>query len=235
MSEEKEVAMVEVEKSVYPIAVLGGNMVEALAENLGGETLSASDLQRVKVPSGGQTAWMLEDIDGEEIVKTFQGIIVFHKLARAYWAISPDDEEVAGNPPDCSSPDSITGYGDPGGNCESCEFAQYGSALKGEGQACKLVRQLFIVREGELLPLMLNVPPSSLKEVKSYLVRLAAKGRKYHSVVTEFSLVKAQSKAGKDYVKIHCSVAESLTPEQAAAVAEYAKEIRGSLEKVRGE
>lgn len=223
-----------IEEAKYPIAVPGRDVAGALTENLGDEGLSAFDLPRVKVPSGGQSAWMLDGLEGEEVVKTFKGIIVFHKLARAYWAIDMD-EGGSGSPPDCSSVDARVGVGDPGGDCEVCEFAQYGSAEKGEGQACKMMRQLFIVREGELLPLVLNVPPSSLKDVKGYLVRMAAKGRKYYSVVTEFSLVKARSQSGVDYVKIHCGVDSLLSPEEVASVEAYTKGIRSSLESVRGE
>ena len=230
MTKSKEVATVEEPK--YPIAVPGSDVAAALAENLGGESLSAFDLQRVKIPSGGITSWVIDDIDGEEIAKTFNGIIVFHKLARSYWSEDIDDGG-SGNPPDCSSSDCVTGIGEPGGECETCEYAQFGSAHKGEGQACKMMRQLFVVREGELLPLVLNVAPSSLKQIKSYLLRLAAKGRPYYSVVTEFSLVKKQNKGGTDYAEVHFSVAGTLTPDETQAVAEYVKGIRGSLERVR--
>jgi len=100
------------------------------------------------------------------MLKELSGIIIAWRDTRAYWSV-PMEESDGNMPPDCYSLDARTGEGEPGGNCHKCPNAEFGSGSKGEGQACKLVRQLFLVREDNLLPEIVHLPPSSLKPARS--------------------------------------------------------------------
>ena len=131
---------------------------EAMNVNVGDGGLNATDLERIKIPAGGGTAWTIQGLDGEEMLKELSGIIIAWRDTRAYWSV-PMEESDGNMPPDCYSLDARTGEGKPGGNCHKCPNAEFGSGSKGEGQACKLVRQLFLVREDNLLPEIVTCRP----------------------------------------------------------------------------
>jgi hypothetical protein len=194
---------------------------EAMNANVGQAGLTANDLEQIKVPSGGGIAWAIPGLDGEESVKEVEGIIVGWRDIRAYWSVKMEDS--SGNtPPDCHSVDARMGIGKPGGHCQSCSFAQFGSGPKGDGQACKLTRQLFLIRQDNFLPEIVNLPPSSLKAIRQYLLRLAAKGVPYYGVITKIALEKAKNPQGIIYSKAVFTSGGRLTPEHTQQAHEYA-------------
>ena len=86
---------------------------------------------RIKIPAGGGTVFEIPADEGDEtvMVKDITGVILFNHPANSYYT---DKYQGGSNPPDCGSFDGITGTGNPGGQCKTCSFNQYGS---GEGQA----------------------------------------------------------------------------------------------------
>jgi hypothetical protein len=202
---------------------------DAVAANLGGNGMSATDFERIKIPAGGGTAWTLQTLDGEEMVKDLSGIIVAWRDTRAYWSVSMDQSE-GNQPPDCSSVDARTGVGNPGGDCHSCALAQFGSDPKGEGQACKLVRQLFFLREENLLPEIVSLPASSIKAARQYFMRLASKAVPCHSVITRISLEKTKNGQGIVYSRATFASGGRLSAEQAAKIRDYAAILKPLLD-----
>jgi hypothetical protein len=134
-------------------------------------TLERGDLDRVHVPLGGSTTWQVPGINGTESVSELDGIILGYQDQRAFWRGSPE-EGTPGAPPDCASPDTVNGVGDPGGLCCNCPFAQFGSGSTGRGQACRLTRELLFARPQDRLPFIVSVPPSSLRNVRKFQARL---------------------------------------------------------------
>ena len=59
---------------------------------------------------------------------------------------------------------------------------------------CQNRRRIYLLRDGELFPMLLSLPTGSLQEFTRYLVSLLTKGRKSNAVVTRFSLQKATNK-----------------------------------------
>lgn len=210
----------------YPAIVGAGNMAKTLRENLGGETLTMFDLERIKIPSGGGIAWELLDANGETTVsKSFVGIIAFTKMVRSYWA-APIDEGGGNTPPDCFSPDAQFGIGTPGGHCAECKHSKFGSARKGNGQACSQRRLLFILRPGNSMPSVLSVPPTSLKAFKAWLVQMSQRDRNYWSFVAKFELVKQSNSAGIEYAMIKPSIERELDATEMAKLQRYAAAIK---------
>lgn len=218
----------------YSVAKINAtDLMEILQENVGGQ-ITEFDLQRAKVPTGGMTAWVLPSLDGEdEIVTNIDGIIVYHREPRAYWEQSID-EGGGNNPPDCSSVDGKFGVGNPGGDCETCPMAEWGSKDHGEsrGQACKQMKLIFLLRPESLLPMALFLPPTSIKPVRQYLLGLASEGKHYSSAVTRLSLVKERSADGIEYAKVKLTRLSTLDDEQVRGVREYSQGIRGALDTV---
>src|ERR1039458_2016894 len=88
---------------------------EAMNVNVGDTGPPSGDLERIKIPAGGGTAWTIQGLDGEEMVKELSGIILAWRDTRAYWSV-PMEESDGNMPPDCFSLDARTGEGEPGGS-----------------------------------------------------------------------------------------------------------------------
>lgn len=209
---------------------------EVLADNLAGSSLSQWDLRRVSVPAGKSQAWTVPGLEGETVSATIEGVIIYFRDGRSYW---PGEYEGGNAPPACSSDNSITGIGrrweDDNAEephlCQTCPFAVFGSNARGTGgQACKQTRSLFIVREHDFIPIVVSVPPSSLKAAKQYFIGLAGAGLRYHGVVTRLGLETTKNAGGIAYPLITFSVASRLTPEQKAVTAMLNAQIRPAIE-----
>ncbi len=177
---------------------------------------------RAKVATGGGKAFdiITGDEDSDTSVPTFSGVIVYNHNCNAYF-----DEDSEGNsPPICSSIDGITGVDTECGecfNCKTCSRNVYGSAKNKRGKACKNMHRLYIMTEGSPIPLVLSLPPTSLKGFQNYrLSTLAVKKLKPCEVVTEFSLTAQTSKSGQKYSVVKFKLLGKL-PENEAAVAKY--------------
>ena len=218
----KEIA--KQETAVSPFVIFRTELAEiheAIEANVGDAGLTAGDFERIKVPAGGGIAWSVQGLDGEEMVKELSGIIIAWRDTRAYWSVSMEESD-GSMPPDCYSMDARTGTGKPGGDCHKCPLAQFGSDPKSDGQACKLIRQLFLIREDNLLPEIVNLPPSSVKPARQYFLRLASKGVPCYSVITRIALEKAKNGQGIVYSKAALTSGGRLTPEQAQRTKQYA-------------
>ena len=115
------------------------------------------------------------------------GVILYHHLANAYW---PEGSEYDDNvPPFCQSFDGKQGYGEPGGVCAACAFNQFGSTANGSGKACKNMRQIYLLRSGEYLPLQLSLPPTSLRPFNDFMnAAFVARRRPAWSSVVQIGL-----------------------------------------------
>ena len=203
---------------------------EVVDANLGGQNLTEFDLERVKVPGGGGLTWEIGD---DESSKVLEGIIVHWRDGNAYWEESFDSTG-GGTPPDCSSQDGIVGKGTPGGPCGKCPFNEFGSGMdaKGKptkGKACKNFRVLFMIRPEELLPIAVIVPPTSLREVRRYFMRLASRAIPYHNLVTQLTLEKTKSEQGIAYAKIKASPGTRLSKEEMTAIKSYSDGIASAF------
>jgi len=209
----------------FSLPVLSDGIGAAMSEEMDGLTLS---FPRVKIPSGGGLAFEVpgDDPENPDAVKEVVGVIVDHHPVNAFWH---DKYAGANNPPDCSSMDGKVGL-DADGNrvpCNSCQFNQWGSAEDGRGKACKNMHRVYILREGEMLPLLLTLPPTSLKNLSDYIaLRVVSKGLRSYSVVSKVSLKKAQNAGGINYSQAVFSLAGKLASDQVKAMAEYSKGIK---------
>lgn len=226
-------ALVVLDKGNYALAKFTPEQLrEAISENFADDELTPNDLDRVRVPSGGGTAWAIPTLEGEEdMVKLIDGVIVHYRPARAYWSQSLD-ESGGGSPPDCTAPDGKHGVGTPGGTCAVCPLNQFGSADGGRGKACKEMRLLFLLRPDSLLPLVMVLPPTSIKPFKKYLQRLTSAAVPYSKVQTTIGLEKTKNKDNIEYAQATFKVVEKLDDASAAHVAAYADSMKAAFEAV---
>lgn len=205
----------------------------AVRENLGGAEIRPMDLDRVSVPAGGGLYWMVKSLDHPDgaPVKELTGIIVFQRRGRSYWKQGLG-EGGGGTPPDCSSEDAIYGVGDPGGACEACHLAQFGSSAKGKGQACSEKRMLFLLRPGAALPTVVMIPPSSLKNLKPFMLRLASEGVPYFAVEVAIGLEKAKNQDGIEYGAVTFNMRSKISGDQLQQIIGLAADMKEVFTKV---
>jgi hypothetical protein len=211
-------------------------LASVLKNNLGGATLRPFDLDRVKVPSGGGSAWEVPTLRGPQVVQTLEGIILHMRDQRSYWSARLGNGS-GNNPPDCFSNDLIVGTGKPGGSCSKCAFAQFGSTKNqdgsdGRGQACKQSKLLLFLRQEDVIPLALVVPPSSLRAAGKYFLRLAGASLPYQAVVTQLRLKKTKNATGIEYAEIDFALGRELAEEEigkSLAIAEAMREAFGTM------
>lgn len=208
-----------------------GAVAEVIQDNLGGRGMSAFDLQRIKVAAGGAQAFVVTDaLAGESTVAKFEALIVAQQRPRAYWP----DADPTGEPPACSSPDSIDGDGDNGTgagrhSCGRCPQNAFGTASRpdgsaGRGKACKESHRLFLLRLDQpqgLFPSLLTCPPASLRGVHQYLTALTGQGVPFWSAVHSVEVAAEKSADGQRYGRVKLGFVRRLTAEEAAAVCDY--------------
>ena len=197
------------------------NLAEAVASEMSGMDVS---FDRVTIPAAGGTTFELPgELPGEtDAAKEFTGVILYHHPLFAYYR-----ERFTGgnNAPDCGSYDGVTGVGTPGGSCAKCPLAQFGSG-ENNGKACKSRRRVFLLREGELFPMILSLPTGSLREFSRYIKRLLSKGRKSNTVVTRFSLKKATNSSGIAYSQAAFGVDRVLTEEEQRLIRTLTEQVK---------
>lgn len=242
---------------------------DAIQAASNGQRIDPFQLDMVKVPSGGMTAWTIPDIiEGERIEKTIEGIVVLQRTIRSWWRLGFDERAGAGvgkQPPDCSSQDGVWGVGHPDGHpdlgpenaevaqafayetfdadgnqvsgpkpttryaCEACPLAQFGSGKDGRGQACRQNRLVFLLTPESALPMVIKVPPSSLKLVQGFLLKLSGKAIKPWGAVLSFGLRKTQGAAGIEYAEIVPAFVAKLDSGALARIEATAEALRPAL------
>lgn len=220
MAEKNEVAVV----SDFQLPEISSNIRELIEEEMCGLNLS---FNRIKVPSGGGLAFEVPMGDGEtDIQKEILGVIVGHGPENIYYM---NDYTGGNEPPDCVAVNGKVGIGNPGGVCVSCPYNEWGSDSSGTGKACQNRHKVFILPEGELFPLMLALPTTSVKNFTEFVKRNVMKGRRTSSFVTKVGLTKDKSKGGIEYSKCTFAIAEELSPEQATRAKNYSDGIRAMI------
>ena len=167
MTYNNENAMMETKKDFILPAMVEDDCISVdVSEDYEGLRLS---FPRVKIPGGGSLQFEIpsDDPENPDYTKYIEGVILYNHDTCAYW---PEGSEYDDNvTPLCSSVDGKTGYGAPGGVCATCALNQYGSVEKGKGKACKNMRNLYILRSGEHMPMLLSLPPTSLRPYSDFI------------------------------------------------------------------
>ena len=225
-TKEKETSIAIKDSSYLLFRSSANETTEAIKVNLGEGGMEATGLPKISIPAGGGQSFDVPTLEGTEPKKTVEGVIVNFNDFRTYWEEGFDG---SGTPPDCYSTDSRVGVGTPGGECSSCPLSQWGSASDGKGQACNLKRKLMIVPEDRNLPIVLDVPPSSLKPIKDYFLNLASFGKKFYHIISRFSLEVDKSKGGIKFSKLKIEMTRPLDETEQAMIDKYVMSIEASM------
>ena len=211
-----------------------GNLTEAIEEELDG--LGMLSFDRVKIPAGGGIAFELpgEDEDSPESSPAIVGVILDHHAVNVYWK----DKFSGGNmQPDCSSADGKTGVERETGrtrDCATCPFNQFGSdPSNGKGKACKNAHRLYILQDGSPVPIVLALPPSSLKSLRDYIgKKILLKGLRSYEAITKITLKKEANADGIVYSRAVFSFQDKLGEEQIRAAMQMRDIVRATRQQI---
>lgn len=222
-----------VKSETFDLQVIAGDMAAAIAEEMDG--LGTIPFDKVKIPSGGSLAFELptDDEDNPDMVKELVGVILYHHPVNAYWQNKYDGQN---NQPDCTSYDGKTGVNTETGECvgcSNCKYNQFGSDENGRGKACKNMHRCYLLREGNPVPILLTLPPSSLKALRDYLgKKVVIKGMRSYQVITKITLKKEQSGDGITYSRAVFTAIGTLEGEKLEMAKQYAENIKASNQNV---
>ena len=224
--------VMECAQFILPTAMGTNAPSDDLSEDMEGLRLT---FPKVKIPGGGVLQFEMESDNPErpDYVPELEGILLFNHPANSYW---PEGEEYEDNtPPLCQSVDGKIGYGNPGGLCASCGFNEFGSAGNKRGKACKNMRTLYLLRSGELLPLQISLPPTSIRPYNAfYNAVFALRRRPIYSSVIQIGLKKASSNGHNYSVATFCEV-RNLFGQELEAVKAYAEGFREQVRSMLSE
>ena len=225
------VAANEQNKFLLPAMVEGDFGRDEIAEDADG--LQMMSFQRVKIPAGGALQFEVptEDPDNPDYTRALEGIILYNHSAYTLWPEGSEYDE--DTKPLCSSVDGKTGIGVPGGACATCPMNAYGSAKDGgRGKACKNMRHLYLLRSGEYMPLLVSLPPTSIRPFKEFLNRAFV----YRQRATYGSLVqiglKKDSNGSNDYSVATFRLLRDFQGEELAQIRAYANVFKEQIKTI---
>jgi len=202
----------------FPVMDAGADFSgEDLADDMEGLSFS---FQRIKIPAGGALQFELpgENPEDPEYIRTIEGVIFYNHASNALWSEGSQDDENA--TPICSSVDGRIGVGDPGKDCATCAFNKFGSGEGGRGKACKNTRVLYLLRDGEYMPIQVILPPTSIKPFSDfYNLAFASRRRAAYGSLVSIGLKRMSN--GKDdysvatFKKLHDFSGEQLAQSKA--------------------
>ncbi len=222
--------LIKIENANFDLVPFNAETAQTIAEELDG--LDGFRFDEVKIPSGGSLAFELpsDDPDNPETATSITGIIAYHHSANARWEGNYTGDADS-NAPVCISYDGVLGFNNGTcTECKECPFNQFGSDESGVGKACKNMKRVYILRSGELLPLVLVLPPTSIRPFREYLGRLVKRGKKPSGVITKITLKKEKSQSGIIYSRVALEKVAELSPDEQAAVAGIRKDLEAFLE-----
>lgn len=203
---------------------------EVFEANLGAHGMSARRMDVIKVPTGGGQSWTIQSIDGEIMIKEMRGIVLAWSPGQTYYRTAYSERGKARTPPDCVSRDGTFGKGDPGGACRRCPLNEWGSDPKGgRGKACKEIIRLIFLRADQILPELITIPPTSIKNVQQYFWRLSSSLIPYWTLVTTLRLEKTSNMDGIDYARVIIGAGPRFNPAEKAALAPYQEQVEQLL------
>jgi hypothetical protein len=218
----------------FPMLDADSGVAETFAANLGEDSPGVFDLDRIKVPAGGGTAWEVPTLDGIDHRRVLTGVIIAVIARRAFWQAGLDDSDSSGSPPDCASDDAKIGRGlygagsklHPQGDCASCPMNAFRDVRGRRTKPCKEQRLMLFLLEGSMLPVVMQFAPTSMQSMKTYLTRLAQHNVPYYRAITNLALRKVD--ASPPFSVAEATIGGQLDSESAAQLRSMGDQVKAA-------
>ena len=190
---------------------------------------------RIKIAGGGAGVFNVteagDEDDDAKAVNEIVGVILFSHKTNAYWAEKyGESDDVT---PTCASMNGDEGTVTETQEllpCDKCPNNQFG--INGSGKACKNMRRLYIMRDGDMFPLILTLPPTSLGGYDKFRTKILLGRKPMQSVLVKITLKSDKNPAGIKYSKASFEAVGILPPDEAQRVKAYAAEFSGAAQRV---
>ena len=218
-----------------PIITNHDDLLEAIKSNIAdGEKLR---FDRISVPAaGGLSFTVINENNQETAITSFRGVILGFQNYCIWYQKNYSDREEGEEPVFCFSADRVTGSGCPEGNiptgqkCVECKKKQWGSDRNGgEGTDCHDRCAIWIAKENEAMPVLIDLPRTSLTNFRDYRQFLIKKiGQPIYGVITEISLESVQGKKSK-YSAVKFTRGTTLTQGEKAIMNELKNDLKNDM------
>lgn len=197
----------------------GQDLEAVIRENLGVMGFRVM-IERVKVPTGGATQWVLPS---GETAPELSGVVVAWRAENVLWPAGPAGQT---QKPLCASRDGVTGVTQGGmvQECATCPQNQFTE----NGKKCKNMRKVYLVRPGSMFPVEITLPPTSVSVFDRYVMALTGRGKRMSTVLTAFSLERA-GEGAKVYSRVRVHTVRDLSPEEVAGAGQLVAALRPHL------
>lgn len=226
---EKAVVTIEPEKALAILKAAGVEGIEALSaedqvalvQALQADVANAAQQSQYRPARFGidhRTRKFRDDLGN--LLPELKGVVIFNHRARGRWI---EGEK----PPRCSSMDGIHGNeldGKQQINCATCPFNPQVNGKWGDKEGCKEMKRLFVLLEGDRYPVLLTLPPTSLKPWDQFVSALQRRGKALISTYTIFGLDSAAAH-GQDFAKIAPALGPALPAELILKLAKVKDEV----------
>jgi hypothetical protein len=207
------------------------------ADELGiGSQIVSVTFDRVKVPSGGALSWELPsgNPDEPEVSKELVGVVVDDHFMSTLWL---DDFAGDNTPPDATwfevSPNQVVAQINERARTAGAKtdlnedpFNAWGSGTGGRGKKAKQMYRLYVLRDGDILPIMLTVPPSSIKAWTDFKRYILGKQKLVPQVSIRMGLKKVQKDGVPAFSQITFSIDRELAEDESAEMLAKRAEFR---------
>jgi hypothetical protein len=197
-----------------------------------------------------------------EAVAELKGVILFHGDRRAFWSVGFDESGGGGPPDCTSVDGRTGFgliRGEVGTACEpksrvckTCPMAAWGSAdfdgdnkpitkknpqgqlvpVHTNGQACTQRKVVFFLRQGDILPMVVDLAPTSIKSFNQFMLRLTSRGIPCYGAEVGLKLKNEQSGAGIKYSSVAPRLLSLLSDADAANMAKVAASMKPYFEQI---
>lgn len=197
-------------------------LAEVSAELKG--VLRRSMLGTIQIANGGACVFKVKEPGADEAtggVQAVEGVILCSHPTNALWGHDYASRQ-EGEMPVCRSMDGATGTILETGEVRLCSECPYNQFVDGRKQ-CSNKRQLYIMRENDLVPILFSLPPTALKYFDQYLVRCRLTMRvPLFTVVTRITLKNVKSNGNEYSVPVFAPIGK-LPRDEATRMKEYAQ------------
>lgn len=220
----KSLAIIENTAAYLPTAEDLQNVMDEL-----GDIMSRKIFGVVTIAGGGAGVFKVLEPGAEEPTSGVQSIdcvILASHLINVRWGHDYGARE-EGERPACRSMDGKTGVELETGETHDCDACPYNQFTEDGGRkACTNKRQLYIMREGDLLPVLFALPPSALKAYDSYRVQATLTLRTPMSaLLTRITLKSKKSGNGTEYSSPVFTAIGKLPLEESKRMTAFARQI----------
>lgn len=191
---------------------------------------------RIKIAPGGVNVFQIFEPGEEEPspAQSVEGVIFLSHKTNGLWLSAFGGENKA---PDCSSIDGEEGTRTGTGECiacATCPYNQFGSdnGGQGRGKACKNMRQLYIMRRGDIFPMLLTLPPTALRAYDNYRTKVMLGRKRMGAVMTRITLKSEKNKDSISYSSPLFETVGVLSADDSKAMDQYAASFSAAAERM---